>query len=142
MVGYLFTAEEIRALIPIKPLTFNSLDAPDVPIFTKDLKVEQARSLAPMLIRNPHLSALMVRAWARPERKCSIVVDQIAKNEMWRSYKVKEIALRVWKSGMFESDGKIQATEKKYRNIGIEDPILLGKVAKNAIWLSTEKGNR
>ena len=112
-----FAPEVIRKAVIDYPGMLNSLTASNVPLFDKTLTVEEARKLAPQLVRNPHAQAAMVRAWARPARKYSVVADQMMQSEMWRFSDVKMLTHGVWHSGMFERDVDHDVPIKKYANL-------------------------
>ena len=112
---YLFTPAELRALVNQVPAVFNSLDAPDVPLFDKTLTVEEARALSPRLARNPQVQAALVRMWANPERRFSVVIDAIIKSEAWRNNDIKVLTQTVWQTGMFEKDtGNPEESNRKH----------------------------
>ena len=129
---YLFSKQELRALVPQVSTAFNTLSAPDIPLFDKTLTVAQAQTLAPHLARNPHSQALMVRAWAKPERKYSAVTDDIMKTEMWRSTDVKGVFQAIWNSGAFEKDGNAAGPIKKHAKLDARYQQLKNQVDKKA----------
>ena len=112
-----FDPAAIRKSVIDYPGMLNSLTASDVPLFDKTITVEEAKMLAPQLARNPHAQAAMVRAWARPERKYSVVADQMMQSEMWRFNDVKALTHGVWHSGMFQRDVDHDVPIKKYANL-------------------------
>jgi tetratricopeptide (TPR) repeat protein len=117
MAQYLPTQQELRALVAEKPEIFNSLAAPDVPLFDATLTIEEAKAMAPSLARNPNLHAALVRAFAKDERRYGAVVDDAMKTEMWRFTEVKDFAHNIWHSGMFErGEEKFEAAIKKHAN--------------------------
>ncbi len=113
VADYLFSTSELRVLVQKSPAIFNSLTAPDVPLFDKTLTAAEARAMAPNLARNPHLQAALVRAFARDERRSSAVVDEMMKADMWRFDDLKIISQAVVKSGLFENDENKKAAGKK-----------------------------
>jgi len=129
---YLFSKQELRALVPQIPAAFNTLSAPDVPLFDKTLTVTQAQAMAPHLALNPHAQALMVRAWAKPGRKYSAVTDDIMKTEMWRSTDVKGVFQAIWNSGAFEKDGKDSGPIKTHAKLDARYQQLKNQVDKKA----------
>jgi tetratricopeptide (TPR) repeat protein len=132
IADYLFSKGELRTLVRDLPSVFNSLSAPDVGLFDKTLTAEQAKVMAPNLARNPHAQAAMVRAWAKPERKYSLVVDDMMKSEMWRSSDIKAVTHSIWHSGMFERDDKYEKSTKKYAKLDARYQQLNKQVAKKA----------
>lgn len=115
--GYLISVDELRQLVIDVPAVFNSLSAPDVPLFDKTLTPEVAGAMAPHLIRNPHAQAALVRAWARPERRYSVATDEMMKSEMWRFEKIEAVTHGLWHSGMFERDVKYEDPLTKYAKL-------------------------
>ena len=110
----------------------NALTVSDVPLFDKTITVEEAKALAPQLVRNPHAQAAMVRAWAKPERKYSIVADQMMQSEMWRFNDVKALTHGLWHSGMFDRDVEHDAPIKKYAELDDRYQRLKKQIAKEA----------
>lgn len=129
---YLFSQDELRKLIQDLPDIFNSLSAPDLVFFDKTLTPEIAAAMAPKLARNPYLQAALVRAWAKPERKYSLVIDDMMKTEMWRFSEINTLAKAVWTSGMFEQDTKEDEPLKKYAKLDARFQQLQGQVGKNS----------
>jgi len=130
--NYILSKGERRTLVRDLPAVFNSLAAPDVLLFDKTLTVEDAKVMAPNMLRNPHLEAAMVRAWANPERKYSIVFDEMMKTEMWRFNEVKTLTHGLWHSGMFERDTKYEVPLKKYAKLDGSYQKLNKQVGKKA----------
>lgn len=114
IVGYLIELTEARQLVLDYPAVFNSLAAPEVPLFDKTLTPEFAARMAPNLARSPSGDAAMVRLWARPERKYGAAVDALMASEMWRFDEIKNATHGLWHSGMFERDVKYEEPHKKY----------------------------
>ncbi|MFK7850545.1 MAG: tetratricopeptide repeat protein, partial [Akkermansiaceae bacterium] len=132
MAQYLPSQQELRALVIEKPEIFNSLSAPDVPLFDKTITPEEAKSMAANLARNPHSQAAMVRMWANPERNYSKVVEAMMKSEMWRSENLKDLSHGVWHSGMFERDVEHDAPLKKYAKLDSRYQKLKQQVSEKA----------
>ncbi|WP_338687748.1 tetratricopeptide repeat protein [Haloferula helveola] len=121
MAQYLLSPGELRNLVPALPEVFNTLLAPDVPLFDKTLTQEQAKALATGLARNPHLDAALVRAFAKDERRYSAVVDDMVKTELWRFGKIDDVAHQLWHSGMFDrGEGKFEEPLKAYKDLNAE----------------------
>ena len=129
---YLFSIEELRALVPKLPAVFNSLNAPDIRFFGKGLTVEAAQAMAPHFARNPHLNAAMVRAWAKPERRVSAAADQMMATELWRFAEIKPVAHSLNQSGMFERDVDYNAPIDKYAKMDARFQQLKKQVSKEA----------
>ncbi|MCH7224681.1 tetratricopeptide repeat protein [Haloferula sp. A504] len=133
VADYMFSKDELRALVKDLPQVFNSLAAPDVPLFDATLTPEVAKEIAPHLARNPHAQAAMVRAWARPERRYSAAADQMMKSEMWRFDDIKTLTHGLWHSGMFEREGEDHnAPNVKYNNLDSRYQKLKQQVSKEA----------
>jgi tetratricopeptide (TPR) repeat protein len=115
--GYLFSQQDLRVLVPQIPAVFNTLTAPEVPLFDKTITPDEAKTMAPHLARNPHAQAAMVRAWAKPERKYSAVTDDLMKSGMWRFSDIKALTHGLWHSGMFERDVAHDVPIKKYEKL-------------------------
>ena len=129
---YLFTIEELRALVPKIPAVFNSLNAPDIQFFGKELTVETAQALSTHLARNPHLNAAMARTWAKPERKYSAAADQMMQTELWRFTEIKPVTHSLWHSGMFERDVGHDIPNEKYAKMDARFQQLKKQVSKEA----------
>jgi tetratricopeptide (TPR) repeat protein len=129
---YLFSRAESRKLVRDLPAVFNSLSAPDVALFDKTLTVEDAKAMAPNLARNPHAQAAMVRAWAKPERKYSLAVDEMMKTDAWRFSEIKTLTHGLWHSGMFERDIKYEVPLKKYAKLDGRYQKLKSQINKKA----------
>lgn len=90
-VSLLISRAEGRALVTSLPAVFNSLAAPNVPLFEKSLTVDEAKALAPQLARNPHGDAALIRAIAaagstevppiaeKPDPRADAIAKQIDK---------------------------------------------------------------
>jgi hypothetical protein len=61
-ITLLFSAAEMRGLVQRLPALFNTLSAPNVPLYDKDMKAAEAKVVAPLLARNPQGQAALVRA--------------------------------------------------------------------------------
>ncbi len=130
---YMFSPAEVRALVRDLPAVFNTLEAPDIPLFDKTLTVEEAKAMAPNLARNPHAQAAMVRAWAGPERRYSAAADEMMKSEMWRFDDIKALTHGLWHSGMFEREGEdINAPNVKHAKLDGRYQKLKQQVSKEA----------
>ena len=132
---YLFSVQELRALVPKLPAVFNSLNAPDIRFFDKTLTVKNAKVMAPHLARNPHLNAAMVRAWAKPERKYSVTADQMMQTELWRFNEITPVTHSIWHSGMFERDVDNKVPNEKYAKMDSRFQLLKKQVSKEASQL-------
>ncbi len=94
---HLFSAAELRGLVGNMPAVFNSLDAPDVPLWDSEMTLEEAKAIAPHLARNPHAQAALIRAYAAVgEKKFEPVLAAMANAESWR----------------FAGDGRVSAARR------------------------------
>ena len=99
-VSLLFSPADMRALVVKMPAVFNSLAAPNVSLYDIKLTVEEAKALAPLLARNPHPDAALVRAFATTgAHKFTALADAVVKSEMWRFPDVKSAVNALWNSG-------------------------------------------
>ena len=130
--SYAFPPASVRKAAIAMPGTLNSLDTANAPLFDPKITIEEARALAPQLLRNPHPHAALVRAFANGERRFTAVIDSTVKTELWRFPDVKTMAQTVFQAGVFERDGDITAIEKKYASLGVTFDQLKKQVAKNA----------
>lgn len=99
-VSLLFSSADMRALAVKMPAVFNSLAAPNVSLYDANLTVEEAKALAPLLARNPHPDAALVRAFATTgAHKFGALAAAVVKSEMWRFPDVKTALETLWNSG-------------------------------------------
>ncbi len=69
-------------------------------LYDANLTVEEAKALAPLLARNPHPHAALVRAFATTgEHKFGTLAAAVVKSEMWRFPDVKTALETLWNSG-------------------------------------------
>jgi tetratricopeptide (TPR) repeat protein len=127
-----FDPVAVRKVVISHPGMLNSLTVSDIPLFDKTITVDEAKSLAPQLARNPHAQAAMVRAWARPDRKYSTVTDYMMQSEMWRFDDIKALTHGLWHSGMFERDVEHHVPIDKYANLDSRYQQLKKQVDSNA----------
>ena len=127
-----FDPAVIRKAVIQFPGMLNGLTVSDVPLFDKTITVEEAKALAPQLVRNPHAQAAMVRAWARPDRNYSTVTDYMIQSEMWRFNDVKALTHGLWHSGMFERDVEHDVPINKYAKLDARYQQREKKIAKEA----------
>ena len=84
-VSLLFSPAELRALAGKLPAVFNSLAAPNAALYDKTLTVAEAKTLAPLLARNPHADAALVRAVAATGSNATgPLAAAMVKSELWR----------------------------------------------------------
>ena len=99
-VSLLFSTADLRALAVKTPAVFNSLAAPNVSLYDNKLTVEEAKALAPLLTRNPHPDAALVRAFATTgAHRFTALAAAVVKSEMWRFPEVKSAVNTLWNSG-------------------------------------------
>ncbi len=104
----------VRKLVIQYPGMLNTLTAVNVPLFDASLTVEEAKTLAPQLARNPHAHAALVRAKAATgSDKFSELVAAVVKSEMWRFDSSKSAIDTAWNSGV-ERDAELADILKQY----------------------------
>lgn len=132
-VSLLFSPAQMRALVVKSPLVFNSLEAPNVALYELTLNVEEAKALSPLLARNPHLDAAIVRAFAvNGTHKLGSILPAITKSEMWRFDAVKPVIDALWNSGMDREGLAAGNLQKQYANLGSRYDQLAKQVGKAA----------
>jgi len=132
-ISMLFSAAEMRALAVKMPAAFNSLMAPNVPLYEKTLTVEEAKALAPLLVRNPHPDAALVRALAMTgAHTMPTMLPEIMKSEMWRFDSTKSAIDMAWNSGVNRSGVAQPALYKQYPNLGSKYDQLNKQISKQA----------
>jgi len=130
---HLFSMPEMRLLAVQAPQVLNALDAPDVPLLDASLTPADAKILAPLLARNPHIDAAVIRVFASDQRQYEAVIDAMVKTEMWRSADIKSACQRVWNVGLFErGKGKEEAPVKKHANLDARYQTLSKQTEKKA----------
>lgn len=129
----LFSGAEMRALVAKAPAVFNSMAAPNVPLFDKTLTVEEAKTLAPQLAGNPQPDAALVRAFAvAGANTVSSMVPVMMKFEMWRFDSAKSAIDLVWNCGANREGANIAALSKQYENLGAGYDQISKQIAKGA----------
>ena len=115
------------------PESFNAFDAARVPLFDKaKLTVEQAKSLAPHLTRNPHPEAAMIRAIAGSgSLEVSKIIEAMAKTEAWRFKDGKDLVNTAWHASTVQ-DVENKALQKQYGKLDPRYEQLKQQVAKTA----------
>jgi len=84
-VTLLFSPAEMRGLVQRVPALFNTLSAPNVPLYDRELKPAEAKIVAPLLARNPHGQASLVRAVAATgKQSLNELIPALVKSEQWR----------------------------------------------------------
>ena len=132
VADYLFSKPELRALVMQAPAIFNSLSAPNVPLYSGDLTLDAAKALAPNLARNPHPDAALVLAFAATgQHKFSALVAAMAKSEMWRFADGKTAVDAAWNCGA-ERDGDYKQTLKSFETMGPQADKIAKQIAPNA----------
>lgn len=128
----LFSADDMRGLVNSVPALFNSLTAPDVPLFDQTLTQQDAKALVPNLVRNPNIQAALVRAYAvTGTNTLSAMVPAIMKSERWRFDNAKAVADAVWNSGC-QRDGDPQKLVSEFENQGPRYDQIKKLIAKEA----------
>jgi tetratricopeptide (TPR) repeat protein len=118
---YVLDTATCRALVLKVPEAFNSRSAFNLPLMDKDIKMDEAKKLAPILRANPHLSAGVIRAFAAAGPSFPKVVEEIWKNEMWRYKRIYEPAKYLWDYGP-KRDGDFNKISKKHKSETKHDP--------------------
>jgi tetratricopeptide (TPR) repeat protein len=98
-----------------KPAVVNALDSPSLIAFNPKMSLEDARSLAPILARNPHVDAALIRAYAAAG-KASVadMVPEIMKDGRWRFADARQVVEAVWNSGADRTGADLDALVKQY----------------------------
>ncbi len=129
-VSLLFSASDMRALVPKAPAIFNTLAAVDVPLVNQALTVEEARVLAPHLARNPHPQAAVVRAVAAAgSREPNLLVPALLKSEAWRFTTTKDAITALVTHGLIP-EGSSKRFFKQHPEEGVDQ--LATQVQKSA----------
>ncbi len=132
-VSLLFSPAQMRALVVKSPTIFNSLEAPNVAFYEPTLNVEEAKALSPLLARNPHLDAAIVRAFAvNGTHKLGGILPAIMKSEMWRFDSAMPVIDALWNSGMDREGLAAGNLQKQYANLGPRYDQLAKQVSKAA----------
>jgi tetratricopeptide (TPR) repeat protein len=139
-VASFISPAKAASVIPRFPDIFNSLNAPSMDLWHKDMTLANAKALAPYISRNPHASAALVRAYAATGKKtCSDVVPVMAKSESWRFAGDSKISAGrrmvdyVWRAGLDQKGFDHGKNAKLYETQLKEQYAQLSKqVAKDA----------
>jgi len=129
---FMFSALEMRALAVRLPEVFNSLQAPRIPLVDHELTAELAQQVAPVLARNPHPEAAVVRLIAAGKKTYPEAVDALIQSEAWRFKDITQAADLIWQNEWFERSGEKEAMLSKYATFGQAHPQLSAKIAKEA----------
>lgn len=129
---YMFSSQNLRALVSRQPKVFNSLQAPRVSLVDAGMTVEEASQIAPHLARNPHSDAALIRILAGGKVPYPKAVDQLMQSEAWRFKDITEAAKQIWDSPFFERVGEQEVPLKKYENFGATYEKLARQVAAEA----------
>jgi tetratricopeptide (TPR) repeat protein len=131
-VTLLFSAAEMRGLVQRRPELFNTLSAPNVPLYDKDLKPAEAKVLAPLLARNPHSQAALVRATAfAGTQTLTGILLALLKSEHWRFSDSKVLASILSEAG-FNNEGEKRNLLKQYEKELAADAELKKQVSAQA----------
>lgn len=124
---------QAKALVPRFPTVFNALDAPAVDLWDKDMTLEDAKALAPHLVRNPHAQAALVRAYAAAgAATVNAMVPAMMKTERWRFGSAKDAVETLWNSGGDRKDANHGELIKQYEPQGAPHDQLRKQVSKEA----------
>ncbi len=124
---------QARSLIPRLSAIFNAIDAPAVEMWDKDIKLEEAKALAPHLVRNPHGHAALIRAYAvAGTNTVTAMVPVMMKSERWRFGSAKAVVDTVWNSGCDRTGAKDGDLVKQYEPQGERYDQFKRQVGKDA----------
>ncbi len=129
---HMFSRAELRALVPLMPEVFNSLNAPATSFIDAEITIEEARKMAPNLARNPHTEAAVIRIMASGIKKFTDATEQMVKSEAWRFNDIKAATHGLWHNPWFERVGKYEDMLKKHDKFAASYQKLSGQVTKNA----------
>lgn len=115
------------------PDSFNTFDAARVPLFDKEkLTVDQAKKLAPMLARNPHPEAAMIRAIAASgSLEAGKIAEAMVKTEAWRFKDGKDLVSAAW-SASTTQDAPNKQLQKQYSKFDTRYEQLKKQIDKKA----------
>jgi len=126
-----YATAEMKTLIRTLPAVFNSLASPDIALFDNTLTVADAKTLAPLLARNPSGHAALVQAFAvAGANTVSAMAPVIMKSEMWRFDSAKTAADVLWNSGAKRDGPNINDLRKQFDNFGTRHAELSKQVSK------------
>lgn len=132
VVSFLSQAQ-VRSVIPRLATSFNSIDAPYAEFWDKDMKLEEAKALAPHLARNPHGHAALIRAYAAAgTNTVAAMVPMMMKSERWRFGSAKAVVDTAWNWGCDRTGTKEGDLVKQFEPQGERYDQLKKQVAKEA----------
>jgi tetratricopeptide (TPR) repeat protein len=128
-----YATKELKTLVRSLPAVFNSLAAPDMAFFDGSLTVAEAKEFSPLLARNPHANAALVRAYAvAGTNTVSAMAPAIMKSEMWRFDSAKSAIDAVWNCGAKRDGSDYHVLCKQYANLGARYDQLSKQISKEA----------
>jgi len=129
-----FDPVAVRDLVLKYPDMLNRLDAADVPLFDKErTTVEDARKLAPLLARNPHRDAALIRAIAASgSMEFGPIADAIIKSEMWRFDSPKAGLEVAYRNAIKQEQEQFRQALAEHQSFGNPHAQLLKQVGKPA----------
>lgn len=131
-LGQLIPTSAGRALVQRFPAVFNGLSAPPIDIWDKEISLEEAKSLAPLLVRNPYKDAALIRAFSRAGDKTVVnIVPAIMDGERWRFANAREAVDLVWNAGMDRSGANHKEMIDQYEQLGERHDQLQKQISKD-----------
>ena len=128
-----FDPKDVHKLVLQFPGMLNTLTAGNVQLFDATLTVAKAQALSPLLARNPHANAALVRAYAvAGTNTVRAMVPAIMKSEMWRFNSANFAIDSVWNCGAKRDGADHAALCKQYANLGARYDQVKKQVAKEA----------
>lgn len=123
----------VQELVLKHPQMLNDLDVQNVRLFDKNqLTIEQAKKLAPLLARNPHTDAAIIRAIAQSESLAfSKIAEAMFETEAWRFDNPKAVLDMAWRAST-EQDQPFKELEKQYPSFGKRYEELSQQTSRNA----------
>ncbi len=120
LLGYPFALDRVRfspnqvlQVLTKFPETLNQLDSFKVSLYSRSLTQDQAKTLSPLLAKNPHPDAAFVRAYATSgKHKITDLLPSLMKSELWRFADSKSAAEALWNSGADRDKEQIKSIQK------------------------------
>jgi len=132
-VASFLSPAQVRSVIPRLAMIFNSIDAPYAEFWDKDMKVEEAKALAPHLARNPHGHAALIRAYAMAgTNTVAAMVPVMMKSERWRFGNAQSVVGTAWNSGCDRTGTKEGDLVKQFEPQGERYDQIKKRVAKES----------
>ena len=128
-----FDPAQVRDLLLKHPEMLNGLGVAEVRLFDKDrTTVEDAKALAPLLSRNPHPDAALIRAIASSGSLAySEIVDAMMASEAWRFGETKPMIELAWRNSTVQDKGYKEVADRNAQ-LGERYATLLKQIDKQA----------